>query len=337
MPKEKMKIAFYWAAGCGGCEVSVLDIDEKILDVVKIADIIMWPVAMDTKYKDIRAMPEDSIDIVFFNGAIRNNENEEMAHLFRSRAKTLIAFGSCATGGGIVGLGNLYEPEDILKEAFFDSASTDNPDNIHHSGKVKLSEGETEIPELNRTVKALDQVAEVDYYLPGCPPQASQVMEAVDVIASGELPPKGSVIGPATTVCDECDRKPEQGQFKKIDKLVDRLDVEPDPEKCLLEQGFVCMGPATRGGCGAKCPEANVPCTGCTGPAANIKDQGAKMISALASILQTEGEDKKTMEQVQEELDKIKDPAGTFYRYFLAHSILKRKGKDHASSQQADD
>ena len=89
MEKEKLKIAFYWAASCGGCEVAVLDVNEKILDVVAKADIVFWPVAMDIKYKDVEAMPDKSIDACFFNGAIRNSENESMAKLLRKKAKIL--------------------------------------------------------------------------------------------------------------------------------------------------------------------------------------------------------------------------------------------------------
>jgi len=333
MNESKLKLAFYWAAGCGGCEVSVLDIDEKILDIAKVADIVMWPVAIDTKYEDLRNFPDQSIDITFFNGAIRNNENEEMAHLFRKKSKTLIAFGMCATGGGIVGLGNLFDKDQILREALVDSVSTENTEKIIPGGKTRLKEGETELPIMKDTVRALDQVAEVDYYVTGCPPQATQVIEAVNAILSGKLPPKGSVIGPEKSLCEECKRKPKEGEFKKIEKLLDRLDVVPDPEKCLLEQGFICMGPATRAGCGAKCLEANVPCSGCSGPAPNITDQGAKMISAISSILQTEDEDKKSMKDVQRELAKIKDPVGIFYRYYLAHSILNKKRKDNAPSK----
>jgi F420-non-reducing hydrogenase small subunit len=330
MAGEKLKLAFYWAAGCGGCEVSVLDINEKILDVAKIADIVMWPVAIDAKYDDIRKMPDKSIDVTFFNGAIRCDENEEMAHLFRNKSKILIAFGICATGGGIVGLGNLYKTEDILKEVFWDSVSTENDDNVKHVSEINFPEGKSTLPVLNCTVKALDQVVEVDYYVTGCPPQASQVMEAITAITTDSLPPKGSVIGPQISLCDECERKPKEGEFKKIEKLQDRLDVTPDPDKCLLEQGFICMGPATRAGCGAKCTSANVPCTGCNGPAPNVKDQGAKMMSALASILQTEGEEKKSFGDVEKELAKVTDPVGIFYRYYLASSILKRKENDYA-------
>lgn len=332
MSDDKLKIAFYWAASCGGCEVSVLDIDEKILDVVAIADIVMWPVAMDTKYSDIRAMDDESIDITFFNGAIRNDENLEMAELFRKKSKTLIAFGACAVGGGIVGLGNLYSPEEILKEAYIDSVSTDNPEKIIPDPHNRFPEGDGPLPSLEKWTKSLDQVVKVDYYVPGCPPQANQVLEAVEAIASGNLPPPGSVIGSQICLCEECDRKPAEGEFKKIEKLRDRLDEAPDPDKCLLEQGFICMGPATRAGCGAKCIDANVPCTGCSGPGPNIVDQGTKMMSALASILQIDGEEKKSLEDVEKELAKVRDPVGTFYRYFLAKSILQRKRNDYARS-----
>ena len=99
MAKEKLKIAFYWAASCGGCEVAVLDVNEKILDVVAAADIVFWPVAIDVKYKDVEAMPDKSIDACFFNGATRTEENQKMAKLLGQKSKILVAFGSCANDG----------------------------------------------------------------------------------------------------------------------------------------------------------------------------------------------------------------------------------------------
>ena len=112
MAKEKLKIAFYWAASCGGCEVAVLDVNEKILDVIAAADIVFWPVAIDTKYKDVEAMPDKSIDACFFNGAIRTEENEKMAKLLRQKSKILVAFGSCACDGCVKGLANLWDHND---------------------------------------------------------------------------------------------------------------------------------------------------------------------------------------------------------------------------------
>ena len=85
--KQKLKFAFYWAASCGGCEVAVLDVDEAILNVVALADIVFWPVAIDIKYKDVEAMPDKSIDVCFFNGAVRNSEQEHLAKMLRQKAK----------------------------------------------------------------------------------------------------------------------------------------------------------------------------------------------------------------------------------------------------------
>ena len=112
MSKNKLKIAFYWAASCGGCEIAVLDINEKILDVVALADIVFWPVAIDVKYKDVEAMPDKYVDITFFNGSIRNSEQEHMAKLLRQKSKTLVAFGSCAHEGCVPGLANLTNKEE---------------------------------------------------------------------------------------------------------------------------------------------------------------------------------------------------------------------------------
>jgi len=97
----KPKLAMYWAAGCGGCDVAVLDIHEKILDVAKIFDIVLWPIAMDFKYKDIRAMADKSIDLCLINGGVRTTEHEEIVKLLRAKSRVVVAFGACACHGGI--------------------------------------------------------------------------------------------------------------------------------------------------------------------------------------------------------------------------------------------
>ena len=114
----KPKFAMYWAASCGGCEIAVLNIDEKILDVDANFEVVFWPVAMDAKYKDVEAMPDESILLTLFNGGIRNNENEEIAHLLRRKSQILVAFGSCACEGCIPGLANSIKPEEIFDTAY---------------------------------------------------------------------------------------------------------------------------------------------------------------------------------------------------------------------------
>jgi F420-non-reducing hydrogenase small subunit len=323
MSKNKLKIAFYWAASCGGCEIAVLDLNEKILDVVQLADIVFWPVAIDVKYKDVEAMPDKYIEITFFNGSIRNSEQEHMAKMLRQKSKILVAFGSCAHEGCIPGLANLHDRKEIFDKVYLESKSNVNPEKIVPKTSTEVKEGILKLPEFYDTVKTLDQTVDVDYYLPGCPPPVKLIASAVEAIANNQLPPKGSVLAPLKSVCDECPRKKDNKKISKIYRVYEKM---PEPEKCLLEQGIICMGPATRSGCGAQCLTVDMPCTGCGGPCPNSPEQGAAMISALASILGLEGETEHySQEDVDNLMSQIKDPIGTFYMYSLPSSILKRK------------
>jgi F420-non-reducing hydrogenase small subunit len=315
----KPKLALYWAASCGGCEIAVLDLHEKILDVANAFDIVFWPVAMDFKYDDVRKMEDKSIDICLFNGAIRNSENAELAHLLRAKSKILVAFGSCAHEGCIPGLANLTTKADILKWVYKDSPSTVKTDGVEYpQTHTKVPEGEIEIPYMWETVKTLDQVVDVEYYVPGCPPQPFQIWNVIEYILSGKpMPPKGSILGAGDkTCCDEC---PRERKEKKIKKFYRPYEIEPNPNECLLDQGIICVGPATRSGCGALCTKANLPCRGCYGAPPNVLDQGAKMISALSSVV-----DSQDPKEIDEILSQIADPLGTFYRFSVPHSILRR-------------
>jgi len=326
MAKEKLKFAFYWAASCGGCEISVLDINEKILEVVQVADIVFWPVAMDIKYKDVEKMSDEYIDVCFFNGAIRTEENEKLAKLLRKKSKVLIAYGSCSYMGGIPGLANVANRKEVFEKAYLKNISTVNPNGVTPKTRVKVKEGELELPEFYDTVKTLAQTVDVDYYVPGCPPQVELTVNALETIAKGELPPKGAVLAPLKSVCDECplnSLKKEKIQISEIHRV---YEIISDPNKCLLEQGIICMGPATRGGCNARCIKAGMPCTGCGGPCPNSPEQGAAMISALASLLGLEEEKEKYTEaDIEKLVAQIKDPLGTFYMYSLPSSLLKRR------------
>ena len=246
MPKEKLKFAFYWAASCGGCEISVLDINEKILEIIQLADIVFWPVAMDMKYKDVEKMPDKYIDICFFNGAIRTEENENMAKLLRKKSKVLIAYGSCSYMGGIPGLANIANRKEVFERAYVQNVSTVNPNGVVPETRVKVKEGELEIPEFYDTVKTLDQTVNVDYYVPGCPPQVELTLNALEAIARGDLPAKGSVLAPLKSVCDECPLNSSKKEKMQISEIHRTYEIIPDPNKCLLEQGIICMGPATR-------------------------------------------------------------------------------------------
>lgn len=312
---NKLKFAFYWAASCGGCEVAVLDINEKILDVAALADIVLWPVAVDAKYKDVEAMPDQSIDVAFFNGGVRNSEQLHLAHLLRQKAKVMVAFGSCAHLGGIPALANLYSKEALFRTVYEDTASTVNPEKVRPAPRTDVAVGTLEIPEFFGAVYRLDQVVPVDYYLPGCPPTPASILTAVTAIAEGKLPPPGSVIAPEKTVCDTCDRIKEN---KKVSAFHRPHLFQPDPKRCLLEQGIVCCGPATRSGCDNRCLDANMPCRGCMGPTSDVVDQGAKLAAAIATLV-----DSKDEAEIRRMVDEVIDPAGTFYRFGMASGLFR--------------
>jgi F420-non-reducing hydrogenase small subunit len=316
----KPKFAMYWAASCGGCEIAVLNIHEKILDVDANFDVAFWPVAMDAKYKDVEAMPDESILLTLFNGAIRNEENEHLAHLLRKKSKILVAFGSCACEGCIPALANLSNVKEIY-DIVYSTVSTDNPDGIIPQPNYSVPEGELHIPGMYPMVRTLDQVVPVDYYMPGCPPESHQIAAVIDLViqvleGKAELPPSGSVIGAGhSTVCDDCPRKRNIKKIKKFERI---QNVMIDPELCLLEQGVFCSGPATRNGCEAKCPSAGSPCIGCYGPAEGSLDYGARLLTAIASVI-----DSNDPAEIENILDGIPDPAGMLYRFNLAGSLLR--------------
>lgn len=318
------KLALYWAASCGGCEIAVLAIHEKILEVAEAFEIVFWPVAVDAKVRDVERMPDGSIDVCLFNGGIRTSEQEYMAQLLRQKSKVLVAFGSCAQEGCIPGLANLHTRGEIFRTVYEETPSTENPERRVPQPETAVAEGTLHLPLFYDTVRTLDQTVAVDYYLPGCPPEAERIWEAIQAIVENRLPPAGSVLGAQTTVCDECPRTRSE---KKIKGFKRTWEIIPDAEACLLEQGLLCCGIATRAGCGAKCPQVNSPCIGCYGPNDGVQDYGARLMSALASVI-----DAQTPEEAERIIrEGIPDPVGSFYRFSLAHSLLRRKKRtaDH--------
>lgn len=317
---EKPKVAFYWCASCGGCEEAVVDLGEAILDVVAAVDIVLWPVALDFKRHDVEALADGAILATFLNGAIRTTEQEEMAHLLRRKSRLLVALGSCSGLGGIPGLANLFERDEILRTAYFESPSTDNPEKVLPSPHYKDNGHSLELPGFDSSVRTLDQVVCVDYYIPGCPPTPKMFGSAVKTLLSGELPKKGTVLAPDIALCEECPRKDTKPERLQISEFKRPQQVLIDETKCLLAQGLVCLGPATRSGCGALCITGNMPCSGCCGPTSRVRDQGGKALSALASIV-----DSKEEAEVERILATIPDPVGTLYRYSLPASLLRKK------------
>lgn len=326
---NKIKTAFLLAGGCAGCEMSVVDLSEKLVDALEHLEIVFWaPTVADVKYQDLEDMPDKSIDLAFVDGMIRNTENLHTVKVLRAKSKVLVALGACATLGGIAALGDLHTKEELFRQAYKDSFSTDNPDGVYPTPEYLLDgKYDLTIPAILDTCSTLDQVVDVDYYVGGCPPHPSFVGHLIGAIVAGELPPAGSWLTSGKAVCDTCKRNPAiTGQERlPIGEIKRTIDDRPDPNACLLQQGYMCFGPVTQGDCGASCLNVNIPCRGCGGPIPGIKDFGARCVSTLASSMASEA-------VAEQFIEKYNDMAKMFYRYShtaskLNHRVAEQKEK----------
>lgn len=316
---SKPKVAFYWCASCGGCEETVVDLAEDILKVLDAVDIALWPVALDIKLKDVAAWAPGDVAVAFINGAVRLSEQAEWVRLLREKCPLVVAFGSCAHLGGIPGLANATSRAAILANKYHKAPSLDNPDGTEPQVQSKVNGYTLELPEFWKDVKPLDEVIDVDYYLPGCPPPPDLVAQAVFAILDNKLPPRGSVLAPEKALCETCPRNDSKPDNLTISAFKRVATSTPDKDLCLLADGFLCMGPATRGGCGERCINGNMPCRGCFGPTPDAMDAGLKMLSAVASRGKAD-----TESDAQTLADSLVDPLGTLYRFSLPASLLKR-------------
>ena len=292
-------------------------------------DIVLWPMAFDFKRKDVEALGDGEIAVSFVNGAVRTEEQEEMVKLLRKKSGLVVAFGACAHLGGIPGLANFFTRDAIFQRLYEEVPTVENPESITPQGKTAVDAGELTLPAFYDTVKPLNQVIDVDYYLPGCPPPPDLIMNAVNAILKGELPEKGAVLAPNKALCDTCPRADERPEKMSIEEIKRPHEIKLSPWKCFLEQGIICVGPATRSGCGERCISANMPCRGCMGPIDGVVDQRKEALSQIASLLGVGDEGGMTEEEVKKLFDRIVDPAGTFYRFSLPLSLLaSKKGKE---------
>lgn len=276
-----VKVAQEWFAICGGCEVTILDLGEQLLDLLPELEFVHMPVIMDHKLygqtgeKSQAELPEAEVGIL--TGGIRNEENKELAEQMRSKVNTLIAMGSCACYGGVPALANQFEVDEIYKRVFQGNSTTDP--------------GETpsgDVPALLDRVYAVHELVEVDIKLPGCPTTPDMFAGAVMHLLKG-TPFELSI----KSVCDECPtirEKKSAGSLKRPLESVEGVGEPLDTVRCFMEQGFLCQGPATRSGCGGmeggvpRCVIAYMPCRGCYGPLTDAANPMVDMMGALASI-----------------------------------------------------
>jgi F420-non-reducing hydrogenase small subunit len=323
------KLAFYWNASCGGCEEAVVDLGEGLAALLARVDVVLWPVALDHKRHDVEALPDGAIDVAFVNGAVRLTEQDEWAQLLRRKARIVVAFGACAHLGGVVGLGNLSERQELLDAAYRAPASVSNPGGPLPGQPVMAGGHDLTLPALLSRTLPLSEVIAVDYVLPGCPPTPALVAAAVERLLSGELPPRRPepgpgappVLAPNAALCESCPRAGTRPETLEIAALR-RLATTALDERCFLAQGLVCLGPGTRQGCQPGCLEVGMPCRGCFGPLDGVRDAGAAMLSAFASLFAGGEADRARLAQ------ELVDPAGTFWRYSFAAGLLPRRPRE---------
>lgn len=168
----KPKISSDWLAGCSGCHMSLLDIDERIVTVVELVDLRATPIT------DFKEPDEKGVDVGILEGGINNTYNEEVALRMRSRCKILVALGDCAVFGGVPAMRNFFTIEETLRRAYIETESTDS------EGKIP-SDPELAVP---TKVRALQDVVPVDIFVPGCPPDADTIFYVLAELAQGRKP-----------------------------------------------------------------------------------------------------------------------------------------------------
>ena len=277
-----VKVAQEWLAICGGCEVTILDIGEPLLDLLPELEFVHMPVLHDHKLfgqtGEGTKMEIPQADVGIISGSIHTEENEEVAKEMRGKVKTLIAMGSCACYGGVPALRNLFTVNDLFEAVYRGSISTE-----------EAEEPKVELPPLTDRVMAVSEVVKVDFQLPGCPTTPEIVVEALTALLSGT-----SFKCSDKSVCDEC---PTRREKKAADgtalmrplKMICQKGTDLTQTLCFIEQGFLCLGPVTRAGCGGKakiprCIKAFMPCRGCFGPLRDDANPMVDMMGALSTV-----------------------------------------------------
>ena len=168
----KPKVSSDWMAGCAGCHMSLLDMDERIVQIAELADIRATPIT------DLKEPDEKGVDVGILEGGVNNTANEEVAHRMRSRCKILVALGDCAVFGGVPAMRNFFTLEEALRRAYIETESTDS------EGLIP-SDPELCVP---TRVRALQDVVPVDIFVPGCPPDADTIFYVLSELAQGRIP-----------------------------------------------------------------------------------------------------------------------------------------------------
>jgi NAD-reducing hydrogenase small subunit len=168
----KVKVATMWLSGCSGCHMSLLDIDERVVELVKHVDILFSPI-VDTKVKD---MPQ--VDVGIVEGCVNNIDQEHELKMLRERCKILVALGDCACNGNIPALRNQFALNDCLSCAYEEAVNT----------KICCIPNDPAVPKLLKKAHPLQDIVKVDLHVPGCPPDADAIWFVLTELLAGRTP-----------------------------------------------------------------------------------------------------------------------------------------------------
>ncbi|NWF97117.1 MAG: F420-nonreducing hydrogenase [Candidatus Thorarchaeota archaeon] len=288
-------IAMGQGSSCWGCFQSLVDIHLKLADVLPLLDIKYWATVVDYKLHDLEAQPDNSIDIGLFEGTARTVEDVHLLRALRAKCKTLVAFGSCSCFGGIPSLANIYDLDECIDVKF------------RHNKTVSDGQLPTVgVPALEPVIRPNNEIVKFDVYLPGCPPTPSLIVKAVTSLITG-----APLDLPTHTVCHYCPREKKDTPVEEFKRPFEGI---ADRNRCLLEQGYLCMGASTWGLCEGACVSKGAPCRGCFGPPPPIMaDHGAASISMLGTY---------APQEPRKILESVSDPLGMFWRFTYATSHL---------------
>ncbi|MGB9594759.1 MAG: NADP oxidoreductase [Candidatus Poribacteria bacterium] len=170
----KFKIAMDWLDICSGCEMSLLDIDERVVELLKHVELTSTPIT------DLKHPPKEGVDIGILTGSVGNTDQIEVVKEMRSRCKFLIAMGDCATFSPIpiTAMRNFFDVNEVLRRGYVETESTIN-------GEIPESDKLCSL--LDKTV-GIDRIVKVDYYIPGCPPDADAIFFVLSELIAGRIP-----------------------------------------------------------------------------------------------------------------------------------------------------
>ncbi|MHA1281377.1 MAG: hypothetical protein ACTSVV_06270 [Promethearchaeota archaeon] len=250
-----VKVAFMQLSSCWGCHQSLLNAHLDLLPILPQLDIVYWPAVVDFKHKSLEDREDGEIVVGFIEGMVRTKEDTHNVKLMRKKCRIIVAFGACACYGSVAGLANLWDKEELVKRKFIEAESITNKDTA--------GEPTENVPGFEDFVVNVDDIIDVDVFIPGCPPRTENILAAISYLLTllGEGP---ASLNNKSCVCENCKLK---------------------NEGCLLDKGILCYGPITSAGCELMCPNNGDVCYGCFKATANPGTKAEKLKEMLENIL----------------------------------------------------